>query len=42
MPLYEHVFLARQDLSQALLYSPIEGLPEVRPRWREWQRRQAP
>jgi aspartate/methionine/tyrosine aminotransferase len=31
--------LAEPDLSQALLYSPIEGLPEVRRRWREWQRR---
>ncbi len=30
------------DLDQALLYSPVEGLPEVRRRWREWQRRQAP
>jgi aspartate/methionine/tyrosine aminotransferase len=27
------------DLSQALLYSPIEGIPEARRRWREWQRR---
>jgi aspartate/methionine/tyrosine aminotransferase len=34
--------LSDQDLSQALLYSPIEGIPEVRRRWREWQRRQAP
>jgi aspartate/methionine/tyrosine aminotransferase len=34
--------LSGQDLNQALLYSPIEGLPEVRRRWREWQRRQAP
>ena len=25
--------------NQALLYSPVEGLPELRRRWREWQRR---
>lgn len=31
--------LSGEDLSRALLYSPIEGLPEVRQRWREWQRR---
>jgi aspartate/methionine/tyrosine aminotransferase len=31
--------LSQEDLSRALLYSPIEGLPEVRQRWREWQRR---
>jgi len=31
--------LSRADVDQALLYSPIEGLPEVRRRWREWQRR---
>lgn len=31
--------LPEDDLHQALLYSPIEGLPEVRRRWREWQRR---
>ncbi len=31
--------LSAADLSQALLYSPIEGLPEVRHRWRAWQRR---
>jgi len=34
--------LPGRDLDQALLYSPVEGLPEVRQRWREWQRRQAP
>ncbi|HEX4964499.1 MAG TPA: aminotransferase class I/II-fold pyridoxal phosphate-dependent enzyme [Thermoanaerobaculia bacterium] len=34
--------LPAKDLDQALLYSPVEGLPEVRRRWREWQRRQAP
>jgi aspartate/methionine/tyrosine aminotransferase len=31
--------LSTEDLSRALLYSPIEGIPEVRQRWREWQRR---
>ncbi len=31
--------LSGQDLHQALLYSPIEGLPEARRRWRDWQRR---
>ncbi|HEX9943794.1 MAG TPA: aminotransferase class I/II-fold pyridoxal phosphate-dependent enzyme [Thermoanaerobaculia bacterium] len=34
--------LSEQDLNQALLDSPIEGLPEVRRRWREWQRRSVP
>ena len=34
--------LAPADRSQALLYSPVEGLPEVRRRWREWQRRGLP
>ncbi|HEV7784448.1 MAG TPA: aminotransferase class I/II-fold pyridoxal phosphate-dependent enzyme, partial [Thermoanaerobaculia bacterium] len=33
--------LPGRDLDQAFLYSSIEGLPEVRQRWREWQRRQA-
>lgn len=31
--------LGERDSSQALLYSPIEGLAEVRERWRAWQRR---
>lgn len=31
--------LSPEDLSLALLYSPIEGIPEVRQRWRTWQRR---
>jgi len=31
-----------QDLNDALAASPVEGLPEVRQRWREWQRRPAP
>jgi aspartate/methionine/tyrosine aminotransferase len=34
--------LSDQDLNQALLYSPIEGIPEVRRLWRDWQRRHAP
>lgn len=34
--------LSDQDINQALLYSPIEGIPEVRRLWREWQRRHAP
>lgn len=34
--------LSDQDLNQALLYSPIEGLPEVRRLWRDWQRRHGP
>jgi aspartate/methionine/tyrosine aminotransferase len=31
--------LSAADLNQALLYSPVEGLAELRRRWREWQRR---
>jgi aspartate/methionine/tyrosine aminotransferase len=34
--------LSAQDRNQALLYSPIEGMPEVRRLWREWQRRHLP
>lgn len=34
--------LSSEDLSRALLYSPIEGIPEVRQRWRAWQRRELP
>jgi aspartate/methionine/tyrosine aminotransferase len=34
--------LSSEDLSRALLYSPIEGIPEARQRWREWQRRSIP
>lgn len=30
--------LSAADLSRALSCSPVEGLPEVRHRWREWQR----
>ncbi len=33
--------LSREDLDRALLYSPVEGIPEVRSRWRDWQRRTA-
>jgi aspartate/methionine/tyrosine aminotransferase len=33
--------LPEKDIDQALLYSPIEGMPEVRRLWREWQRRHA-
>jgi aspartate/methionine/tyrosine aminotransferase len=31
--------LSPEDRSRALLYSPVEGIPEVRQRWRAWQRR---
>jgi aspartate/methionine/tyrosine aminotransferase len=34
--------LSPEDLDQALHDSPVEGLPELRHRWREWQRRGAP
>lgn len=34
--------LSAPDLDAALAASPVEGLPEVRQRWREWQRRSAP
>jgi aspartate/methionine/tyrosine aminotransferase len=34
--------LDARDLDDALHGSPVEGLPEVRRRWREWQRRSAP
>ena len=34
--------LSAPDRNQALLYSPIEGMPEVRRLWREWQRRHLP
>ena len=34
--------LSERDLKDALAASPLEGLPEVRQRWREWQRRSAP
>lgn len=32
--------LAPEARNRALLYSPVEGIPEVRRRWREWQRRE--
>ncbi|HYO13137.1 MAG TPA: aminotransferase class I/II-fold pyridoxal phosphate-dependent enzyme, partial [Thermoanaerobaculia bacterium] len=31
--------LSEAERSRAFLYSPVEGLPELRQRWREWQRR---
>lgn len=31
--------LSAEDLEPALLGSPVEGIPEVRQRWRNWQRR---
>jgi len=34
--------LSERDVDQAFLDSPVEGLPEVRRLWREWQRRSAP
>jgi aspartate/methionine/tyrosine aminotransferase len=34
--------LAAGDLDAALSGSPVAGLPEVRRRWREWQRRSVP
>jgi len=34
--------LSGEDLSAALNASPVEGLPELRERWRTWQRRPVP
>lgn len=34
--------LAPAERNRALLYSPIEGLADLRQAWREWQRRDAP
>lgn len=31
--------LTEAERGRAFLYSPVEGLPELRQRWREWQRR---
>ena len=31
--------LTSEDRSRSLLYSPVEGIPEARQRWRAWQRR---
>jgi aspartate/methionine/tyrosine aminotransferase len=34
--------LGEAERNRALLYSPIDGIPEVRRAWRDWQRRDAP
>lgn len=34
--------LEESDVSPAFLYSPVTGLPELRRRWRSWQRRHLP
>ncbi len=34
--------LSPADRNAALLYSPVEGMAEVRRRWRDWQRRGVP
>ncbi len=31
-----------EDHNRAMLYSPVEGMPELRQLWREWQRRLGP
>ena len=36
------VTLEPPDITPAFLYSPITGLPELRRRWRQWQRRDLP
>lgn len=36
------VALEEADLTTAFLYSPVTGLPELRRRWRGWQRRNLP
>lgn len=41
-PLGKRVFFTPGIPDPALADSPVEGLPEVRRRWREWQRRTAP
>ena len=41
-PLGKRVFFAPGIPAEGLAGSPVEGLPEVRRRWREWQRRSAP
>ena len=33
--------LSAGDRNRALLYSPVEGIPELRERWRAWQHREA-
>ncbi len=34
--------LPAEDRNRAMLYSPVEGVPEVRELWRAWQRRHEP
>ena len=34
--------LAAAERNRALLYSPIDGFPDLRRAWRDWQRRDAP
>ena len=34
--------LPAEDVTPAFLYSPVTGLPELRRRWRQWQRRDLP
>lgn len=34
--------LGPEERNRALLYSPVQGLPEAREAWRGWQRRDAP
>ncbi|MEZ5332642.1 MAG: aminotransferase class I/II-fold pyridoxal phosphate-dependent enzyme [Thermoanaerobaculia bacterium] len=34
--------LPPEERNQALLYSPVQGLPAVREAWRRWQRREVP
>ncbi|HEV2844350.1 MAG TPA: aminotransferase class I/II-fold pyridoxal phosphate-dependent enzyme [Thermoanaerobaculia bacterium] len=41
-PLGKRVFFASRIPGGPPSGSPVEGLPEVRERWREWQRRSAP
>ncbi len=41
-PMAEAVALAGDDFNRFFLYSPIDGIAEVRERWRVWQRRWAP
>ena len=31
--------MTQEDQNRALLYSPVDGIPEVRQAWRGWQRR---
>lgn len=34
--------LPAEDMTPAFLYSPVTGIPELRDRWRQWQRRDLP